>query len=169
MARLFFAAWPDELARRRLGALATDAALRVAGRAVPEEKLHLTLAFLGEVDAARVEALLAAAARARGSDHEIVLDRLGSFARAKVAWIGPSEPIAGLVALQQSLAGTLAEAGFMLEAREFAPHMTLARKAATVLAPEAVQPVRWTCRGFALVRTDVGTGRYTTLASWSLD
>ena len=169
MARLFFAAWPDELARRRLGALAREAAVRVAGRAVPEEKLHLTLAFLGEVGADRMEALLAAAAQARGRDHEVVLDRLGSFARAKVAWIGPSEPVAGLVALQQSLAGTLSEAGFAVEEREFAPHMTLARKATEVLAPEAVQPVCWTCRGFALVRTDVGTGRYTTLASWPLD
>ena len=61
MARLFFALWPDEPARGRLAPLAAEVAAQASGKPVPIAKLHLTLAFLGEVDAARIDRAVEAA------------------------------------------------------------------------------------------------------------
>ncbi|WP_287719822.1 2'-5' RNA ligase family protein [Nitrosomonas sp.] len=48
--RLFFALWPQEEARKQLARLARRIADQCAGRCVRPENLHLTLAFIGEVD-----------------------------------------------------------------------------------------------------------------------
>jgi 2'-5' RNA ligase len=169
VARLFFALWPDALSRARLAGIARELARRVEGRAVPETNIHLTLAFLGEVEAARLDAVLDAGASLGGADFPVVLDRLGAFRRAQVAWAGCSAPAQELLELQSTLADLLASAGFDLEHRPFAPHLTLARKAVHTLEGESLEPpVQWIAHEVALVRTDFGTGRYTTLASWPL-
>ncbi len=49
MPRLFFALWPDPPTRTAL-AMLVDGLPLVGGRRVPAENLHLTLAFLGNVD-----------------------------------------------------------------------------------------------------------------------
>ena len=55
--RIFFALWPDAGARDALSALARDTAAQTGGRAPSAGNLHLTLAFLGDVAAARIAAL----------------------------------------------------------------------------------------------------------------
>ena len=49
--RLFFAAWPDAVAAAELARVAEALAGLAQGKPVPPEKIHLTLAFLGEIDA----------------------------------------------------------------------------------------------------------------------
>ena len=167
MPRLFFALWPDEAARRKLEALARDVALVAEGKPVPAEKIHLTLAFLGEVPAERGAAAIEAAQATRGAPFALALDRVGSFRKAKVAWAGASQPPSELVALQAALAANLAARGFALEERAFAPHLTLARKIARPLPPAAIAPIAMHALALALVVSE-GTGRYTTLQSWPL-
>jgi 2'-5' RNA ligase len=58
--RLFVALDLPGEARERLGALAREAAGRLDGRAVPPERLHLTLSFLGRIDPGRGPAVAAA-------------------------------------------------------------------------------------------------------------
>jgi 2'-5' RNA ligase len=90
--RLFFAVTPDEGARQSLMALAADVASVTGGRAPRAANLHLTVAFLGEVDQQRVadvEAIGAASAIVSGP-FVITFDRVGLFRDAGVAWIAPS-------------------------------------------------------------------------------
>jgi 2'-5' RNA ligase len=168
VARLFFALWPDAPAREALAALAAEAARRTGGRAVTTAKLHLTLLFLGEVDAARIPALVQAAAEVRAAGFDLVLDRLGAFARARVAWAGCAHPPAPLLALQSGLEGRLREAGWQTQDRAFAAHLTLVRNARKPLRPEAITPVAWPVVSFALVESLPGGGGYRTLAAWDL-
>lgn len=96
------------------------------------ERMHLTLAFLGEVAQARAEdaadALEAAAAGCRP-----FLARLGgpgafpSWERARVLWAGIERGAAELARLARALAAELGSRGFALEDREFVPHLTLGR------------------------------------------
>jgi 2'-5' RNA ligase len=58
--------------------------------------------------------------------------------------------------------------GFAFEARPFKPHLTLARKVQRALREEAMPPVAWRVTDFALVRSESGTGRYTTMERWAL-
>jgi 2'-5' RNA ligase len=168
MARLFFALWPDAAARLQLADLARDVALVTEGKPVPGEKIHLTLAFLGEIAGDRQAEVMLAAEETHAAAFRLELDRVGSFRRARVAWAGRSDPPAPLLELQSALAANLASRGFALEERPFAPHLTLARKIAKPLPPASIPALGMEATHFALVRSEAGTGRYTTLESWPL-
>ena len=168
MARLFFALWPAHEARGALAALARDVAARTGGRAIPPGKIHLTLAFLGETPADGIARALAAAQSVQGRAFAARLDRLGSFARSGVAWAGMSSVPPELAALSNALGSASRREGFTLESRPFAAHATLARRIERRLAEEAIDPVEWEARSFALVESDLRTGKYATRASWDL-
>ena len=167
--RLFFAIWPDAPAAAALQKLAVEVAGRTGGRATPADKIHLTLAFLGEVAAERVDEASAAGHAVRARPFELVFDIAGWFRGARVAWIGCSQPAPELVDLHAALETQLRDRGFVLEDRAFAPHVTLARKVRRSVPRSPVAPIRWPAREIALVRSGEGTGRYTTIGRWALD
>ena len=131
--RLFFALWPDDRLRAGLERLGIDLAARAEGKAVPAAKVHMTLAFLGEVPVDRFAAAADAASRVTGEAFELVLDEVGAFRPARVAWAGSSAGHPALTILQSGLAAELRREGFHLESRPFAAHVTLVRRI----------PVRW--------------------------
>ena len=166
--RLFFAIWPDRPAAAALAELARELAGRTGGKAVPEARIHLTLAFLGDVGEARIEAAVAAAAGLRGASFDLQLDEVGSFRGARVAWAGCARPARELAQLESSLAGALRERGFVLEDRPYVPHLTLVRKIARGVDRQATTPIRWRARELTLVSSALGKGSYTILAEWRL-
>jgi RNA 2',3'-cyclic 3'-phosphodiesterase len=160
MARLFFAVWPDAGAAARLSALAGDVARVSGGKAVPAAKIHLTLAFLGEIVPDRALAAIEAARGVRFAPFALTLDSVGSFRAARVAWAGSLAPQPALEMLQADLAVRLRAAEFALEERPFSAHATLARRAMRAVPRARIEPVAWTVDAFTLVRSETGTGRY---------
>ena len=137
---------------------------------MPAGKIHLTLAFLGEVGAERLAAAREAAPPG-ASRLRVRLDCVGSFRRARVAWAGalaPDAALVALVALQSRLAQGLRDRGFELEDRPFAPHLTLARRTVRPLPKAAIAPVEWTAGELALMRSDLRSGEYETVAAWPM-
>jgi 2'-5' RNA ligase len=161
--RLFFAIEPDAPARDALARLAARTAAETGAREVAPANLHLTLEFLGEVAPERVPRLGAAGAdaAARAAGFGLRLDATGSFERARVAWIAPSVVPGPMAALQSALRRACGEAGFALEARPWAPHVTLARKlpaapGARARYAEAIPldaPIGFEVRDFVLMRS----------------
>lgn len=100
-------------------------------RWVPPANWHLTLVFLGPVDAEALERLDAALPPIL-SEHQrfdLELAGCGTFPPhrpARIAWVGlrPSE---GLLELQAALAESCSSVGFALESRDYFPHLTLVR------------------------------------------
>jgi 2'-5' RNA ligase len=168
MARLFFALWPDEDAARSLAEISKSVAAQAGGKPVALERIHLTLAFLGELAPARAEAARSAAEATRSRGFDLILDELGSFRAAGVAWAGCSRLPHGLKGLQARLAKALASCGFTLEERPFTAHVTLARKISRAVARAPMPPVAWQAREYTLARSEAGTGRYTVLETWPL-
>lgn len=168
MARLFLALWPGAAVRDALSARASEVAGRHGGRAVAPSNLHLTLVFLGEVDDARVPALKAAAGAVCPEAFTLVLDRIGGFRRAGVAWAGCARVPAGLLALQAELESRIRDAGFRPDERTFSPHLTLARKVRGRVEPASIPALEWPVAGFALVESVRPEGAYRTLAQWPL-
>jgi 2'-5' RNA ligase len=164
--RLFFAIWPDDTAREALVALGTRLVQAAGGRATRSENIHLTLAFVGEVEGARVALLHRIAGEVRAGPFRLALDRVGSFRRARVAWAGADEPPRELMALQADLSTRLRGNGFALEERDYSPHATLARKIERAVPRAPVEAIEWPVAEYALVMS--AAGRYTTLASWRL-
>ena len=168
MARLFFAIWPDEETARALAQVAVALAGLAGGKPVPREKIHLTLAFLGSVDAERDAAAREAARSIRGAGFELVLDQVGSFRAAGVGWAGSSDPPPRLMRLAARLSAALAARGFALEDRPFTPHVTLARRIARSVPRAPLPPLSWQASALTLVRSETGTGRYAIEESWAL-
>ncbi len=96
------------------------------GRRVPDESLHLTLAFLGDQPDGRLEDVHAALGEIRAAPVEIAFTGPGVFGTPPVLWIGVA-PGERLVALHRAVLAALRRAGVQPEARRFMPHVTLVR------------------------------------------
>src|SRR5690242_6218755 len=99
---------------------------------VDPASLHITLAFLGELDDERLDAATQAAASTAGghAPFTLRLAGLGTFGSARsprVIWVSLAGEKARLLSLQAALANDLAARGFLREERPFSPHLTLAR------------------------------------------
>jgi len=98
----------------------------------PPADLHVTLAFLGELEAERlasVREVVERVARAH-APIEVEVGGLGAFPRldaARVAWLGFGADDAALAALVADLQSQLRAAGHPLEDRGWTGHVTLAR------------------------------------------
>ena len=130
--RLFIAA---ELPDAMLDALAeTSASLRtsIRGRYVGSDLFHVTLAFLGEVDATRVPAIeeLLAGACSAHVPFETTLGALGSFGKKARAtlWQGFTET-EEFKMLARDVRDALRTSGFEFDGKGFIPHVTLMRNA----------------------------------------
>ncbi|HJV75607.1 MAG TPA: RNA 2',3'-cyclic phosphodiesterase [Noviherbaspirillum sp.] len=165
--RLFFALWPDDATRTALQQLQAS----IRGRLIPYNNLHLTLAFLG----VQPETLLADAkdllAHLSTPTAPVLLNRVGYFARNRIAWIGMHQVPAELIALEQELSGALKECGIAIDSKQnFKPHITLARDAEP--PPDiAFTPIPWRCSHVALVQsvTKPEGATYELIASRSLN
>ena len=86
--RLFFALWPDDAIRQQL----VDAYARIPGlkgqRDVLPNNLHVTLHFLGNVEASRVDCFRRQAEVISAHRFQLQLDRFGYFKKARVLWLG---------------------------------------------------------------------------------
>lgn len=112
--------------------------LRRLGSALPGVRcedpasLHLTLAFLGELDDDALAATIALAdeVASQTAPFHLALGSLGVFGpptAPRVVWAGVAGETRRLFALQRRLADALAEQGFPREQRPYSPHLTLAR------------------------------------------
>lgn len=166
--RLFFAVLPDAVASERLSALAVDAAQRTGGRASRPDTLHLTLVFVGTVPGAQVRVAADAAASIAWRRCVLVIDTLGAFLRAGVAWAGPSHVAPTLVAAQRDLVAALAHRGIATDARPWRPHVTLARACARPYSGTLDPPVAWEVDRVVLMASRLSHGgpRYREVASW---
>ena len=163
--RLFFAVWPDAPAVKYLHEAARDAQRHCGGRLMCRETLHLTLAFLGEVPAARVADATAVADDMSFAPFTLTLDRLDYWKHNRILWAGGES--AELAMLATSLGDGLRAAGFRLDARPFVAHLTLLREARCE-APPVADPVAWPVREFTLVESNLAPGgsRYDIIGRW---
>lgn len=168
--RLFFALWPEEPVRERLHGLRQDAVGTAVGRPVPRENLHLTLCFLGGVDAETRACVEQAAAAVAVPPFTLTFDRLGYWARPGVLWLGADETPARLSELVAQLRRVQAGCGSKPEGRPFRAHLTLARKVRRRPRLPEVAPLLWPVEAFTLVASETlpGGARYEVVARWPL-
>jgi 2'-5' RNA ligase len=146
-----------------------------------EDRLHLTLKFLGEQAELRVDALAAALAKTAIQHRELLMSVGGigafpNFRRARVVWMGVSQD-PRLELLHHDIEVAYDALGCELEGRPFRPHLTLAR----VREPLPVERMRdlWRAakridyttefivRSIDLMQSDLSSGgpKYTTVVS----
>ncbi len=141
MHRLFVALRPPAPVRDAL----TDLMEGLPGaRWQDDEQLHLTLRFIGEVDARVADDVAVALAGVAHPPVAVALDRVGSFdtrGRVNAVWAGV-RPRGALDHLHRKIDQALVRAGLEPERRAYLPHITLARFS----RGDAVDPQAWIAR-----------------------
>jgi 2'-5' RNA ligase len=127
--------------QRRLGEAAIKRQIRWLVRWVAPQNIHLTLKFLGEVDAARIPELTTALHGATENIESFTLTvrDLGCFPSAKrpnVIWAGLNGQLPSLVEFARRVEDAFGALGFPREARPFSPHLTLGRIKREARPPE---------------------------------
>jgi 2'-5' RNA ligase len=124
--RCFVAAWPDDPTRESMERLLTELRPRVpAARPMQPRNLHLTLAFIGELDAAAATTVVRAGA-IEADPFDWSVDSLGWFPRARVAWAGGPEN-ERLTAAVAAARASLERLAVPFDRKPFVPHVTLFR------------------------------------------
>ena len=166
--RLFFALWPDDEVRAQLAGWSRELHALCGGRPTRPENLHVTLAFLGSVEEARVAEVERAAGTVRPRACPLILDQPGYWKHNRIAWAGASVVPPGLEALVSGLRGILAKSQIRFDAKSFVSHVTLLREAREPRAMPALAPIEWRLDGFALVQsvTLPQGSRYEIRKSW---
>jgi len=167
--RVFFALWPDAAVRDALHGIAQDMHRACGGRVTPHANLHLTVVFLGSVEHAAIHRLEAIAAQQRIAPLELEFGATGYWRHNRIVWASPRAVPRPLRDLVSGLEQSLAEEGYELDRREYAPHITLIRDA----RPPAELPslaFAWPVRDFALVESTRGARgqEYRVVARWAL-
>ncbi|MCI4339590.1 MAG: RNA 2',3'-cyclic phosphodiesterase [Thermoplasmata archaeon] len=90
---------------------------------------HLTLRFLGEIDATRASEVAGAVGAAVASERpfDLTLEGVGAFPSSvspRVVWVGVTEGREAVVRIAHRVAVALSAVGFPPEAQEFVPHVT---------------------------------------------
>jgi len=166
--RLFFALWPDEAVRAQLAHWARELHAVCGGRPTRTENLHLTAAFLGNVEEVRVAEVERAADDVAPRVVSLVLDQPGYWKHNRIAWAGASVVPRELEIFVAELRSALTRSHIGFDSKAFLSHVTLLRDAREPREMPALDPIEWRLDGFALVRsvTLPKGSRYEIRKSW---
>lgn len=166
--RLFLAMSLSDSQRRAVAQWRRALELRT-GKPVPAENFHVTLLFLGDVDAAQVPAWCATI---DGLAHpeaplRLLLDRLQVWPRPGALVLEPQDTPPALRQWVYALQQALLPLGIASQGRDYRPHLTLARDYREQLPEAATAPEFYlAARQFTLYESR--KGRYWPLAHWPL-
>lgn len=153
---------PDGVRETLAGYLERCAELAPEQRWAPPANLHLTLYFLGWVEAdpmARVTAALAGVRRAPFRLRIGGLGRFGAAARPRVLWVDVLAGRDALGALAAEVALACRRAGVVGDERPYNPHLTLCRVRRGTRLPALPEPdplPAWEARSFTLFQSRPG-------------
>ena len=110
-------------------------------RWLPEEQIHLTLSFLGDVDASAHDTLARSLSQVRVPPFFLPLQGVGSFivrGRPSVVWVGVGKGHPHLFALHRHIQDAVLHVGCEPDLKPFHPHVTVGR--AKGISRQALQP-----------------------------
>lgn len=144
--RCFVALQPDAAARVRLDELARDQQVNFpSARRVRSENLHLTLAFIGALDAARAQDVAGVLEQTSFDIFRWCLHEIGAFAGARVLWVGGAD--SRLDTMADLVRRRLDELRVAYDRKPFVAHVTLLRnlpREASRRYPQRIEPaIAW--------------------------
>lgn len=143
------------------------------------EKIHITVKFVGEVEASRVGGLSEAAGRvaSQAEPFDLTIGGTGAFhtqGNPRVLWVGVEDESGGLARVQKRLEDECSALGFPRETRPFHPHLTIARLRAPAGAKKlgalhrstAFESASFRVGELVLMRSELGPGgsKYTAVS-----
>jgi len=149
--RLFYALWPDD--HTRLDLVRLNRFIEAKGfRPVQSHNVHVTLVFLGNVDAATELLLKHSVTGISAKPFVLTFDRLSYWSRPKVLCLTCSQLPDEVEKLVTALNREVASCGLQTDTRPYKPHITLARHA-KYLPDINLEPIVWRAESFCLVES----------------
>ncbi|OON60433.1 2'-5' RNA ligase [Massilia sp. KIM] len=152
--RLFLALWPDPFIREQLREWRDAWGWPQDAAPVADDKLHLTLHFLGNLPDERLPELLDGLALPF-DPFAVEIGRAVLWPRG-LAVLEPHGEPPELLALHARLGEALVSLGLQPEQRAYRPHVTMARRAVGCKLPASGPSVLWQARSYALVESRGG-------------
>jgi 2'-5' RNA ligase len=161
-ARLFLALWPDAEVRAALARYADTWQWPRNVARVRADKLHLTLHFIGNVARSRIPELSRTSLPFEPFSLQLGCPEIWPHG---IAVMRPHVFPAELSRLQAALGDVLRDIALPVDAREFNPHVTLARRAHEAVPPTGMAAIEWPVADYALVESGFDANRsYTVIA-----
>lgn len=126
MIRSFIALPLEQSVRTRLSTLGRTIP---GARVVPENQIHLTLRFLGDIESSRLGAIKEGLTQVNAAPVTVTISGVGHFpprGMPRVIWAGVTPP-AAINGLRTKINFVLKELGLPPEERNYHPHITIAR------------------------------------------
>lgn len=166
-ARVFFALWPETELAHRMWREGQELQRRLGGRPTSEASVHMTLLFLGDVVEEHFQRL-AESASVLFTPFAMTIDTAGCWSHNGVAWLAPSITPPELSQLVSALTQAIGIAGFDVERRPFAPHITVVRKVKCATLDRAVPKLEWRVAEYVLVRSarNMDGSVYSVIGRW---
>jgi len=168
MKRLFFGLEPTGETRQHCTSI-IQAIVNGVNQPVPAANLHVTLVFLGLLDAVIESALLEDAATVACAKFAINFDQLSYWQKPGILCLAASDTGPELLSLVDQLTALSKKWGITLDGRPYQAHVTLARKAKHPVGL-AFGPVIWQADTFCLFEScPVENGvEYRVLKRWPM-
>jgi len=169
---LFYALYPDAETVERLKRLFADLRQRFGLTGSMVQNFHMTLFQPGPqslLSRDELAAALEAGDHLRAAPFEVRLDQVATWpnqARSPIV-LHARDGLPAWLDFQHRLGLAAIEAGAVRAMPRYAPHLTLGYDKQSV-EPTQIEPLRWTVRRFALVRSHVGDGVHEPLREWDL-
>lgn len=130
---------------------------------MPQQNLHLTLAFLGSVSQQRLPELVqiggdCAAALAATEPLAVRFSQLEHWSSRQVLVASAASEFSAAERLATALKAATAAAGFAPDLKSFRAHVTVARKVTRAPLLTLLRHVEWRCDGFVLMDSRSGSG-----------
>ncbi len=174
MVNVFFAIWPNNKVRYQLDDLSEKLELVCGGRRIVADNIHLTLIFLGEIEASLLDQLLLVANTVKGRSFNFIVDRTHYWQCNRIVCAGTDKVPLELFDLVSFLKKILSANGFSFDQRAFTPHITLVRKVSHHDLPNSLihleEPIIWPVHEWLLVKSERDSDRsvYTSIGRWPL-
>lgn len=169
--RAFFALWPNDAERIALAGWQPVLHKLCGGRSMRANTLHNTLAFLGDIEQHRLEALQLAAQEVNGERFDLAFDVARYWGHNHIVYAAPHAAPPQLAQLVRDLERRLTMHHFDFDQRPYKPHVTLLRHAQWGDRPlPDMGGVVWRAKDFVLAQSTLGeTGAsYRVLARFPL-
>ena len=167
--RLFFALLPDQEVQDQIVALSRSFPIIKGVRPVPNDNLHITLHFLGDMGANEHKCLEKKMVQTYVQTFSLRFDIYGYFKSSKTLWLGCSSYPRELTRLNNHLKSIADQCGAAIEERIYKPHITLFKNVPAAEFPDIPFTISWHATEFHLIESvpHENTTRYNKLATYS--
>ena len=167
--RLFFALWPTDALRDELVKTVEPLLEHKRARRIRPDNFHITLVFLGAVQARKLPSIMEAASGLEGEPLDFTLEKVEAWPGSHVLCVTPGR-CAPLRELVDSLRSNLLAHQVELDQKDFRPHVTVARDWRDRSVEGAIGAITWSSDEFVLVESENTRegSRYRIIGRWPL-